>query len=554
MRVKEGPAAAGISPRPVAWPVFLFLMIYPVRPANRGVVFSVLMIASSCALFGERTSGQVDPPKDAAVVRYRDFGAKGDGKADDFEALAKAHDYANLHALPVKADAGATYFIGGADRTILIQTNTDFGSASFIIDDTDLKNFGANVFEVGSVLKPIKLKGVETLKQNQPGIDAKLPARCVITVTNSMVKRFIRLGKNQNSGSAQTDVFLVDKNGNVDARTPIIWDFDQITEITARPVDEVPLTITGGKFTTIANDADAKDEYHARGIGIRRSNVVIEGLEHRIMGEGKIRSPYGGFISISQCANVIVRNTVVTGHKTYVKIGSAGVPVAMGSYDINANRALNVCLVNCRQSNDIMDSKCWGVIGTNFCKNLTFDGCTLSRFDAHQGVTNATIRNSTLGYMGIRLTGTGTFLVENTTIAGDHFIDLRDDYGSTWQGDIIIRNCTFTPRRGGSGRCILGGFNDGQHDFGYTCHMPARILIDGLKIADPKPPKNDKGPAIFANFNPRMTDSSYKQTFPYVITREVICKNITTASGKPLRLSDNAFMFRDVKVSGRDGR
>ncbi len=528
-------------------------MMCSVRPANLGVVFSVLMIAGSCALFGDPTSGQVDPPKDAAVVRYRDFGAKGDGKTDDFEALAKAHDYANLHGLPVKAEAGATYFIGGADRTITIRTNTDFGTAGFIIDDTDLRNFRADVFEVDSVLKPIKLKEVKSLKQGQPGIDARLPGRCVITVTNSKVKRFIRLGKNRNSGSPQTDVFLVDKNGKVDARTPIIWDFDTITEITALPVDEKLLTITGGKFTTIANDGDAKDEYHARGIGINRSNVVIEGLEHRITGEGKAGSPYGGFISISRCANVMVRNTVLTGHKTYVKIGNAGVPVSMGSYDINANRALNVSLVNCRQSNDIMDSKCWGVIGTNFCKNLTFDRCTLSRFDAHQGVTNATIRNSTLGYMGIRLTGTGTFLIENTTVQGSHFIDLREDYGSTWRGDIIIRNCKFAPRNGGSGPSILGGFNDGQHDFGYTCHMPARILIDGLEIADAKQSKDGKGPAIFANINPHMTDSSYKQPFPYVITREVICKNISTTSGKPLRLSDNLFMFRDVKVSGMDG-
>ncbi len=35
--------------------------------------------------------------------------------------------------------------------------------------------------------------------------------------------------------------------------SPIIWDFDQITDITAFPIDETTLTITGGRFTTIAN-------------------------------------------------------------------------------------------------------------------------------------------------------------------------------------------------------------------------------------------------------------------------------------------------------------
>ena len=529
-------------------------MMRIVRPAGCGVLCSMLWVASPCALFGQSPSLPAEPPKDATVVHYRDFGAVGDGKADDCEAIAKAHDFANKKGLPVVADAGATYLIGNAARVIKIQTDTDFGTAKFIIDDTSVKNFSSDVFQVRSALQPIKLKGIESLKENQTKIDAALPSDCLITVTNSNVKHFVRLGKNQNSGSPQTDVFLMDKNGNVDARTPIIWDFEKITEITARPIDEKTLFITGGKFTTIANDADAKDQYYARGIEVMRSRVVIQGMEHRIEGEGIAGSPYGGFISISQCANVLVKNTIFTGHKTYNKIGNAGVPVPMGSYDITANRALNVTLLNCSQSNDIMDSKCWGVIGTNFCKNITYDGCTLSRFDAHQGVTNATIRNSTLGYMGIRLTGTGTFLIENTTVQSSSFIDLREDYGSTWRGDVIVRNCKFAPRKGASSPSILGGSNDGQHDFGYTCHMPARILIDGLEIADAKEPKDGKGPAIFENINPRMTDSSYQQPFPYVITREVICKNITTASGKPLRLSDNAFIFRNVKVSGLDGQ
>jgi len=31
-----------------------------------------------------------------------------------------------------------------------------------------------------------------------------------------------------------------------------------------------------------------------------------------------------------------------------------------------------------------------------------------------------------------------------------------------------------------------------------------------------------RGPVIFANFNPKMTDDSYQEKFPYVKTREVI--------------------------------
>jgi len=82
---------------------------------------------------------------------------------------------------------------------------------------------------------------------------------------------------NQNNGSSQTDVFLVDKNGEIDANTPILWDFPRITHVVAYPVDKTPLKITGGRFTTIANAAESKYTYYARGIAIKRSNVVIEG-------------------------------------------------------------------------------------------------------------------------------------------------------------------------------------------------------------------------------------------------------------------------------------
>lgn len=488
--------------------------------------------------------------KAEGVVRYRDFGARGDGKSDDIDAIAATHAFANQYGLRVKADEGATYYIGGKNRTAVIRTDTDFGTASFIIDDTNVQDRTTNVFVVNSGLQPFKPEGISVLRRNQAKVDIALPGPCLVTVTDSRVKRYIRFGPNQNSGSPQTDIFIVDKEGNVDMNAPIIWDFDQITEITALPLDEDTLTVTGGRFTTIANNAESKYTYYGRGIGIQRSHVLVNGLEHRVKGEGDHGAPYRGFISISDCSYVTVRNTILTGHKTYATIGSAGVNVSMGTYDLNVNRALNVSFVNCSQTNDIDDNTYWGILGSNFSKNLLYDHCTFSRFDAHQGVANATIRNSTLGHMGINAIGSGTFTVENSTIRGRTLINLRSDYGSTWQGEFIIRNCTFVPSGGKPVTAsLIGGSNSGQHDFGYTCYMPERIVIDGLHIVDSSHPAEYDGPAIFANFNPKMADDSYHEQFPYVKTREVILRNVTIDSGKPLRLSDNPFMFKDVKVS-----
>ena len=483
------------------------------------------------------------------VVRYSDFGAKGDGKTDDIDAIAATHAFANQQGLPVKADDGATYYIGGKSRTVVIRTDTDFGAADFIIDDTEIQDRNSSVFLIGSGKQPFKPDGVSSLKRNQKKIDISLPGTCLVTVTDSNIKRYIRFGPNQNNGSPQTDIFVVDKNGNVDMDAPIVWDFDQITDITVLPIDETTLTITGGHFTTIANKAESKYTYYSRGIAIRRSNVIVDGLEHRVTGEGEHGAPYGGFINIRDCSYVTVQNTILTGRKTYRTIGSAGVPVSMGSYDITVNRALNVSFVNCSQTNDINDRTYWGIMGSNYSKNLLYDNCTFSRFDAHMGVANATVRNSTLGYMGINAIGSGVFLVENSTIRGSGLINLRSDYGSTWRGEFIIRNCVFVPANGKPiSASLIRGTNSGQHDFGYTCYMPEKITIDSLYIDDSNHPQNYEGPAIFANFNRDFTDDSYVEKFPYITTKEVILKNVTTASGKSLRISDNPLMFKDVKV------
>ncbi|WP_229311060.1 right-handed parallel beta-helix repeat-containing protein [Larkinella soli] len=505
---------------------------------------------------GENGQLQINvSPKEAQTfrkrgwVRYSDFGAKGDGKTDDLDPIAGTHAFANQQGLTVKADPGATYYLGGRERTAEIRTDTDFGTAAFLIDDTNVQNRTAAVFLVSSSLQPFPLKGVTSLKRSQDQIDASLPGPCLVTVTNAHVRRYIRFGLNQNNGAAQTDIFLVDRQGKVDRNAPIIWDFDQVTEISALPIDEKPLTLTGGRFTTLANRAESKYTYFSRNIAVRRSHVLIDGLEHRITGEGEQGAPYDGFLSIRDCANVTVRNAILTGHKTYTTIGAAGKPVSMGSYDLTANRALNISFINCRQTNDIDDRTYWGILGSNYCKNMLYDRCVFSRFDAHMGVANATIRNSTLGHMGINAIGSGTLTVENSTIRGNNLVNLRSDYGSTWQGQFVIRNCVFVPAGGRPvSASLIGGSNSGQHDFGYTCYMPERILIENLRIEDAGHPENYPGPAIFANMNPQLTDDSYQEKFPYIVTREVILRKVTTASGKPLRISDNPFMFRKVKV------
>jgi len=486
------------------------------------------------------------------VIYYSDYGAVGDGVTDDFDAIIKAHEAANEAGLKVRANAGATYYIGEAGKTAQIKTDTDWGDARFIIDDRNVENRNRNIFNVSSKLPTEQITSVNTLKKNQQKIDLLLPYSSFIVVTDNTVVRYIREGPNQNDGSAQRDVFVVDENGNVDMQAPIIWDFNNITTMTAYPIDNEPLTVSGGHFTTIANQAESRYTYYARGIGISRSNVLLDGVYHVVTEELDHGAPYGGFISITNCTGVTVQNCILSGHKTYVTIGAANVPVTMGTYDISVNSSTNVTFRNCKQTNDIHDTKLWGIFGSNYSKNITFDTVEFSRFDAHMGVANATIKNSVLGHQGMNLIGCGVFLVENTKVCGSTFLNLRSDYGSTWEGEIIIRNCEYFPRNGmQSDATLIGGSYSGQHNFGYTCFMPEKITVDGLVINDTNPPDNYRGPKIFATFNNAYTSEEFVEKYPYVIAKEVDIRNMTIKSGKPYLISNNQFMFRNVKITER---
>ncbi len=474
-------------------------------------------------------------------VTYEAFGAVGDGKADDLEAVVKTHEYANENGLNVFANETATYYIGGANKTAVIMTDTSWSTARFIIDDTQVENRSSWIFNVAPSKSAVSITDkLIPLKSDAQNIGTTLDGESLVVLTDSNVKHYIRKGANQNSGSSQSDVILVDKDGNISPDTPLIWDFNAITSATAYPVDTQTLTIKGGKFTTLANNAPSEYNYYARGIVVKRSNTVIDSLYHDIENEGKTGSPYSAFVSLSCCADVTVKNCTFTGHKKYSTIGSAGTSVTMGTYDIGAATSVNAKFINCKQTNDITDGDYWGIAGTNYCKNLVYDGCAFSRFDAHQGVLNATVINSVLGHHGIKLIGNGTALIENTTVLSDSFIDLREDYGSTWNGELIIRNCKFYPT--GVETHIIKATNSEDHNFGYTCHLPQKIEIDGLFVH--RMGTNH----LFTKVNPKHKSESYSAEYPVVTPEEITVNDFSCLFFGELKVSKNKAMF-NVEIS-----
>lgn len=490
-------------------------------------------------------------------VTYEAFGAVGDGVTDDLPAICAAHAHANAHTLPVRARKDATYHLGSQPLTAIIATDTDWNTARFTIDDTAVNAEAGDhkvpLFAVRSLLEPLQLS-ISHLARDQKTLELCPTSACHVLVENDNRRLYIRRGLNQNAGVAQNDCFILHADGAIEG--DIDWDYTTITRLDARPIDETPLVIHGGIFTTFANrlKQEVGYNYWARNIEITRSNTEIDGLTHYVVGETAVGHPYRGFLSAEQCANITLRNCFATGHKIYATIGAAGLPVNMGSYDLHANHVVNLQLINCRM-NHICDRTRWGVIATNFCKNILLDGCTFSRMDTHMGVSGSyTIRGCTLGHMGLNAIGRGVLTVEDSTLYGNAFVSFRADYGSTWEGDLHIRNCRWIPACGEP--CwpyLFNVRNDGMHDFGYSCAMPHTITIDGLFVDDRNHPDDYQGLYFFADPETANVDEpaiapTTARPFPYARCQTVQVRGLVTASGKKPQLSPNVELQQSIAV------
>jgi hypothetical protein len=481
-----------------------------------------------------------------SVVTYEAFGAVGDGVTDDLPAIRAAHAHANQHGLRVRSNPNATYHLGRRALTAIIATDTDWGTSRFIIDDSrGVENYKQPLFEVRSLLKPLPLK-IDRIEQGQARLNLRPASDCLVLVENKNRKLFIRRGLNQNDGTEQKEVFILRRDGSIEGA--IDWNYDSVTRVEAQPLDPEPLILRGGIFTNIANRLrpEVGNSYWGRNIRISRSNTEVDGVKLRVTGETEFGHPYGGFLSVQRCANITLRNCVIAGRKTYQTIGSAGKPVSKGTYGYTANLVVNFRMIHCRME-DIHDRTRWGVIGCNFMKNILLEDCVLSRMDVHQGVSGSyIIRRTTLGHAGLNAIGRGSLIVEDSTLYGRSLIQFREDYGSTWEGEVLIRNSRWIPPVGRAGSPVMFNLrNDGTHDFGYPCFMPRVIRIEGLFVDDSKHPRASQGITFFSD---PMGASGVERPFPYRLTERLEVQGLKTASRVSPRVCSNPEVARAINV------
>lgn len=483
-------------------------------------------------------------------VLYSDF-QKVIDNTDDYYAIKAAHDCANSLKLPVYATKNGVYNIyktKSGESSIKVKTSTDLNNATiYIHDETGVIGTSRDRIAIYNIVndeatvqldstKIAALKG--KIKKNVKTIsELSGYGNILVRVINENKKQFIRYGTNKDSGYAQTEVFKVDNNGNV--LNDIIWNFSDITSVSIMKIPDETVTFENGNFVTIAttdSNANSNTNYAFRGITVKRSNTIINNIDHIVVNSSKnkistIAYTYYGFIEISLTSDVTMKDCNLYALKTTnVKPDS--------TYDFIIGNSVNLTIDNVKIPTNQLSGLYWGVIATNCIKDITFNNCRLNRIDSHRGVHNLTISNTTIGDRGLSLIGSGKLKISNTSVSGtNEFINLRSDYGSLWDGTIEISDSTFTPSSSSSPSLISMkvSFDDNLiHDFGYDLVIPnVKVTNFTIKKSITEFPIYNNSETGLLNGNLSIANNYTGGKFKFTIPTSIKYSNIKSSSGTP---------------------
>ena len=413
---------------------------------------------------------------DELPINPKWFGAKGDGVTDDGQALRSAHEFANSIGRKVLYPVG-TYYLHEVSN-IPIMTDVDASKAEIVINPSfEPTN---SMFDIVPTESSYEIHpDLSTLVVNKDTVS--IPqitghGDAILELINDNKRVYIRYGANANTGIPQSDTVVIDTHGNL--KNDIVWDFDEITRAFIYPIDKTVIDVVFGRITYM-NNVD-RTSYAFKNINVTRSRVNLTVMDEGLVPLAK-KSPYAGVIQTGKCAYVTIKDSNLENKPTVQNAQG----VAVGTYGMLLQGTISLTLMNVHSKEIPEEFDGWGIMGGNVLKDFKVIDCDLSRIDSHQGTHNMTIRNTKVGSKGITVTGTGLLELDNVTITGPRSaVNLRNDYGSTWNGPMKFKDITHKPDSSHNAPYLVYGTPTYTHDFGYDCHFGTSIEIDGYTVHD----------------------------------------------------------------------
>lgn len=464
------------------------------------------------------------------------------------------------HTVHAKADGSAVYYIGTTGgKSAVVMTDTYWHGCKFIFDDTsfevhndydfsseekdsckiencrDCADRAASIFSVetdaegesvthlfSQFTSSNPLRGGYGEADNTTVIPGwTLDYTALVYIQTSERRNFIRIGQNADNGSSQLEVLLIHPGGIIDPSTPVTYDYPSISWAYAYNADEryvPPITIDGGgaMIETLSNNPQDNNRYNAvaRNIAVYRSNVTVMNFDHRLIEEHEYRAPYAGILTQRNCNNTTWKNITLDKHYGKQELKANGSYVSQGTYEIGGSYANDISYINVKVINffcegseyDFSDNGALfeageigyrGCMGTNWCRNFYFNGCVLTSFDAHKGLGNLYIENSTFEHINIEGSGDATIVDSAVYVDGQSAIfSLRPDYGPTWNGKVTVKNVGLYYNKKHEGSAVL-----------KIVDTRDVMSLDNLKIDYDKVLETD--PVKNPNYNPNDSSTWY---------------------------------------------
>ncbi|MBQ9002307.1 MAG: leucine-rich repeat domain-containing protein [Eggerthellaceae bacterium] len=479
--------------------------------------------------------GKVRRDGATCYVCYDDFGARHDGTYDDYIAMVQTHSFANWWLVEhpevspanfeVRATAGCTYHVFNPYDThrYEVKTNVNWMGATIVIHDEDIENkparhthlfcartldggtayanrvvldAGATAakdatrpftfnFTVGASLKAGDKLPAALVEQFPAGFD-----RYIIEFYNADKKQHIRSGVNTNAGDDQYDGFIARADGTLEH--DIQWDFDHLTKVAILPVPKDTGYLRDGNFVTCGIRSrsevpyyrgNGKPIYYYRGFHLyQTANLEVSGMTHRLgapddytQAWDELSGSYYGLFELAHASDVTVHDC-----RMYARKHTG---TARSTYDIPWGYCVNLTFREMRDATGTDRDHRWSMISGHFGKNVLFDRCTTNSAGTHQTVYDFTVRDSEV--CSVSLCGQGTALFENVTVRdSQQFVNLRSDYGTTWNGELRIVNCTHEYNGKNRPMLVNSQFDSNnwtEDAYGYPQRFP-RLFVDNLKV------------------------------------------------------------------------
>ena len=545
-------------------------------------------------------------------LTYECFGAKGDGKTDDAEAIKKTHEFANNEYankglfITVYGTKGKTYYISTGSKssksiTIKIATDTDWQGANFIIDDyKDENKDGINDIDITKslfeVISPMKvrtntnglvfkiqssefLKKIKTIKATDnvsfqvkglkdlilnyhSGFNTQKrfftsSSKWAIMVS-SPEKIYIRSGINGNDGQIKYEMMIFDtKTESIEGG--VIYDLSNTSRVEIFPIPEKKVTIKNGNFTTYTNNQvytpkGERTSYTIRNIKILYTgNVEISGVNH-YLNESKYKNivatkyqknkegnQYIGFIQPDHSAYVTISKSNFQPHQYAQKYNTEHTNI--GTYDISFSSSEYILYdrigYSCNLTNNTTcynkyilnsDNNRWGIMeSSRNNKNVFITNSTLEHIDSHTGIYNLYVSNSTIGNWGFSVIGNGRLFVNSVKFDhSDKIINLKNDYGSNWNGEVILNNIEYIQNK--ATNPIIQYNNTGQNDYGYLSTFPT-LYINNFKIDSTKTGTKSNYLNIIRNIRNEALKKPKSNNTAYYFKENMYIKNIKYSKG-----------------------